>query len=124
MDTKNTKREKGQYFTQTNPFTLPAFKKWTSFLPNNATILEPFAGANNIVKMLNNINPLFSFASFDILPNNNINMFSKVNVVKQDTLKKMPTGYDCIVTNPPYLAKNSATRRGKENYGNNKYDDI
>ena len=36
----------------------------------------------------------------------------------------MPEGYDFIITNPPYLAKNSSTRKGFSWHKDNKYDDL
>ena len=44
-------------------------------------------------------------ASFDIEP-------SAKGVKRRDTLANFPKGYDICVTNPPWLAKNSATVRG------------
>ena len=46
------KRELGQYFTITNPFELNVFKKWLNRVNNDSVYLEPFAGANNIPKLI------------------------------------------------------------------------
>ena len=48
------KRLFGQYFTITNPFETVGFYKWFNSIPNyeNEMILEPFAGGNNIPRMI------------------------------------------------------------------------
>ena len=45
------------------------------------------------------------FASYDIAPAN-------ADVERRDTIADFPSGYDVCVTNPPWLAKNSARVRG------------
>ena len=58
----------------------------------------------------------FEFTAYDINP-------SSPEVEKKDTIKEFPQGYKLIITNPPYLAKNSA-RRKKINFRVTKYDDL
>lgn len=114
----NAKRSLGQFFTVSqNPFELTAFKQWAeeANLPNEP-ILEPFAGANHIIESLQTTNFCDEFASFDISP-------AHCAVVARDTLQSFPKGYDVCVTNPPWLARNSATRR-KLPYPPCQYDDI
>ena len=51
----NQKKLLGQFFTTTNPFDTVAFYKWLEIIPDDikkGPILEPFAGANNIPRML------------------------------------------------------------------------
>jgi hypothetical protein len=113
----NYKRTNGQYFTQNNPFESPAFMEWSKICNfRNQTILEPFAGANNLIKMLKNMKLCRSFISYDIEPKSK-------NVLYKDTLLDFPKGYNICITNPPYIAKNSATRR-KLNYPYADYDDL
>ena len=114
----NTKRSLGQFFTESqNPFELAAFKAWAeqAKLPNKQ-ILEPFAGANHIIESLRSTGLCSEFASFDVSP-------ARCDVVERDTLASFPTGYEVCVTNPPWLARNSATRR-KLPYPDCRYDDI
>ena len=54
--------------------------------------------------------------SFDISPSVN-------EVKRQDTLLNFPIGYSVCVTNPPWLAKNSATRRNLP-FPKTQYDDL
>ncbi|MDR0517335.1 MAG: hypothetical protein LBH25_09865 [Fibromonadaceae bacterium] len=113
----NYKRTNGQYFTQNNPFKNAAFMEWSKACDfRNQTILEPFAGANNLIKMLKNMKLCRGFVSYDIEPKSK-------NVLYKDTLLGFPKGYSVCITNPPYLAKNSATRR-KLNYPYTDYDDL
>ena len=117
FDFVDNKRKNGQYFTQYNPFDNQAFQEWSNecHLTHNI-ILEPFAGSNNLIKMLQEICFCNSFISYDIEPQNE-------NVLFKDTLHDFPTGYNVCITNPPYLAQNSAKRRGLF-YPKTSYDDL
>lgn len=112
------KRELGQFFTIGNPFELKPFAIWFTKILNKYNkpikILEPFAGANNIPELIQSIGfteEHITWDCFDIDPINDpeINT-SGIYVNKQDTLLNYPTGYDIAITNPPYLAKNTAKR--------------
>lgn len=118
--TADTKRSLGQFYTiSKNPFELTGFMSWAeeANLPNE-TILEPFAGANHIIKSLQALNLCNAFVSYDIHP-------ADQAVKTRDTLKNFPKKgeYKVCVTNPPWLARNSATRR-KLPYPDCKYDDM
>lgn len=119
----NKKVQHGQYFTSINPFNLTGFKEWFSLVPKKNKILEPFAGSNNLLKMISEIYGEFEFGSFDIDPPLN-NVLNTIKTIKQDTITTMPEGFDLIITNPPYLAKNSSTRKGLLWNSDNKYDDL
>ena len=109
-------RNTGRYYTQANVFEYPAFKQWLEAIPNisETTILEPFAGDCAIPMMLCS----YKWACYDIEPRK-----GDFKVVKRDTIKKFPSGFKVCITNPPYLAKNSATRRGL-NYPECDYDNL
>lgn len=114
----NAKRSLGQFFTVSqNPFELAAFKAWAeqAQLPNKQ-ILEPFAGANHIIQSLQSTGLCRDFASFDISP-------AHLDVKQRNTMESFPTGFKACVTNPPWLARNSATRR-RLPYPSCEYDDI
>lgn len=119
------KRLFGQYFTITNPFNTVGFYKWLESIPNykDEIILEPFAGGNNIPRMIRDegIIPKNKWKCFDIAPAHNT--CSDFEIIKRDTIKDFPAGYRIAITNPPYLSKNSATRRGLS-YPNTEYDDL
>jgi hypothetical protein len=117
FDFIDKKRINGQYFTEYNPFRSEGFNEWSqncNFSRN--TILEPFAGSNNLIQMLQEMHLCSSFASFDIEPQNEY-------VQYRNTLADFPKEFDICITNPPYLAQNSAKRRGLH-YPETKYDDL
>src|SRR5256885_12189742 len=58
----------------------------------------------------------FDFVSYDINP-------GSLEVKKKDTIQDFPQGHKLIITNPPYLAKNSACRK-KIDFITTKYDDL
>lgn len=111
------KRELGQYFTTYNPFQNSGFLNWAYECDlSKTTILEPFAGSNNLINMLQDMDLCADFKSFDIEPKNKF-------VKRRDTLKNFPKGFKVCITNPPYLAQNSAKRRNLE-FPNIIYDDL
>ena len=113
----HTKRSKGRYFTKGNPFNLPHFKKWAKQIQlSRQNILEPFAGANDIITNLQSLKLCRQFVSYDISPSHEL-------VKQKDTIKQFPQGFSVCVTNPPWLARNSATRRLLP-YPNTQYDDL
>ena len=112
-----TKRENGVYYTAGDPFESPAFTGWAkkARLPESQ-ILEPFAGANSLIDRLEFLKLCKRWKSFDIAPVGK-------GVEYRDTLCDFPQGFDVCVTNPPWLAKNSATRRGLA-FPDTRYDDL
>lgn len=118
------KKMLGQFFTITNPFEVAPFKMWMNSIDitDETVFLEPFAGANNIVNMIQEIGYKNTWDCYDIVPKNELNK-SNFNIEQRDTLKSFPKNYKIAITNPPYLAKNSATRSGIK-YPNTKYQDL
>ena len=100
----------GQYYTTKNPFKGSAFDIWNNRRPKNSKILEPFAGAGNLFSMVDG-----DWVGYDIQPNNS-------SIIRQDTIKDFPKGYEVCITNPPYLAKNSLSRKKGELFF--KYEDL
>jgi len=96
----------GKFYTIQNIFNYPHFRKWfnKALQESNNLVLEPFAGSNNLIKMLQIKGYNFNFVSYDINP-------SSPEVKKRNTIKDFPKGYKLTITNPPYLAKNSAHRK-------------
>ena len=99
------KRTHGQFFTTVNPFFHPAFLAWYARLGRRPRVLEPFAGSNALVEMLEALGLPGEFTSYDIEPRS-------ARVTKRDTLNDFPGGFDAVVTNPPYLARHFAKRKG------------
>ena len=81
------KKANGQYFTITNPFVEKSFLDWFNNIPREKrqVLLEPFAGSNNIVKMINDIleyEPLWH--CYDIEPpKKNDNAVPQIKVEKK-----------------------------------------
>lgn len=119
------KRLHGQFFTTTNPFNVDPFHKWLKAIPSfkEFVFLEPFAGSNNIVCMLQDLGYTNPWSCFDIAPPDPDTNASGELVVQRDTLSDYPAGFEIVITNPPYLAKNSATRRGLP-FPETDYDDL
>ena len=116
----------GQFFTTTNPFTLKPFLDWVGQIPaelRDSTMLEPFAGSNNIPAMLSLLD-LFSsnWDCYDIDPPAT-NNYAQSKVTRQNVLLDFPKGYSVSVTNPPYLGKTSAATK-KLPYPDTVYDDL
>lgn len=98
-----SKKSLGQYFTKSNAWLKPHI---IEFIKNTkaTTAVDPFAGAGDLLKV---IQPLQfkEYIGLDIDPNLNW----KIN----DSLLNIPKFENSIIiTNPPYLAKNSAKRLG------------
>lgn len=109
-----SKRVHGQFFTVTNPFNVDPFHKWLKAIPGYATVpvLEPFAGANNILCMLSDLGYALKWTCYDIAPVNDERNASGIEVQARNTLVDFPQGVTIAVTNPPYLASYSAKRLG------------
>lgn len=114
---EHRKRANGRYYTAGNPFGHPAFLAWAEPARlRYSTVLEPFAGANSLIERLREMGLCKAFASFDIAP-------AHPDVQRRDTLADFPAGYDVCVTNPPWLARNSATSRGLA-FPDTRHDDL
>lgn len=119
------KREFGQYFTTSNPFSHYAFLEWYESIPDKEKniIIEPFSGSNNIIKMIKEVGINSKWLAYDIDPPETNNL-PEVKVIKRDTLKNFPKRGNLSITNPPYLAKNSATMRGLDFPKDSIYNDL
>lgn len=120
---RKRKRAKGQFFTVGNPFVLTPFRDWFRAIPliHQVTLLEPFAGANNIVALMRQAGYDNAWACFDIDPP--AARSHGQQVVRRDTFKRCPKGYQVAITNPPYLARHSASRH-KLPYPDIEHDDL
>ena len=121
-DFKNDQVKYGKYYTTKNVFVnnrvfsdfIDRFNLWAE------AVLEPFAGANHLIKHLQTINNKWTFKAFDLWPNGQ-------NIIKNDSLKNWNYGTNVplIITNPPYLAKNKATKlKLGWDYHDQPYDDL
>ena len=113
------KRASGRYYTRGNPFQLEPFQTWTNVSNlEQQTVLEPFAGAKDIPRLIGDAHlQCRDWAFFDIEP-------GAKGIVQRDTLADFPKGFNVCITNPPWLARNSATRRGLPFPEATRYDDL
>ena len=113
------KRASGRYYTRGNPFQLEPFQTWA--IASNLerqSVLEPFAGAKDIPRLIDAAHlQCRDWTFFDIEP-------GAKGIVQRDTLADFPEGFDVCITNPPWLARNSATRRGLPFPEATRYDDL
>ena len=119
IESMDEKRANGRYYTRGNPFRLKPFQRWakTSDLEHQVA-LEPFAGAKDIPELVDAAGLYCrAWAFFDIAPGTE-------GVVRRDTLADFPSGFTHCITNPPWLARNSATRRGLPFPEAIRYDDL
>ena len=119
----------GQFYTRVSPFQFARFQTWLTGIPNISTLkfIEPFSGSNSIIRMITNDFPLIKaqqWSAFDIDPEaHERSLVPEVKARTRDTIQSFPAGFDVCITNPPYLAKNSATRKGTTfNFG--AYQDV
>jgi hypothetical protein len=96
----------GQFFTKKNIFKNKIFQNWFLSISEKSrkTILEPFAGKNGLIDMLDELKLIDSYQSFDIEPQHE-------NVQQNDSILSFPQGFNVCITNPPFLAKNVASRK-------------
>ncbi|CAG8698066.1 15694_t:CDS:2, partial [Racocetra persica] len=111
---KDCQSKKEQLIKNTKPTNRVLFKP--TLKESNNLVLEPFAGSNNLIKMLQEEGYNFDFVAYDINP-------GSFEVKKRDTIQNFPQGHKLIITNPPYLAKNSACRK-KIPFPTTEYDDL
>lgn len=112
--------------TEGDPFYTDFFVKWFEKTlsesvpaPEEIRICEPYAGKLSLVAHLGNALSTetasrLSWSAYDIAPPPEDDLAaSGVEIMEANTLFTIPGApYDAIVTNPPYLARNSASRRG------------
>lgn len=114
------KKQHGQFFTKKNPFEFIKIQEWIFSILNkneHQNIVEPFAGNKDLFySFKNNFNFKNNWEFYDIEPKH-------PDIIENDSIFNLKKDNFLIITNPPYLAKNSATRN-KLNYPDTTYEDI
>lgn len=105
LDEQTRKRELGAFYTQGNPFALTSFQSWLAGAEPTGCVLEPFAGSASIPRLLHQAGYKKNWKMYDISPNHE-------EVEQRDSLKSFPTGFKCVISNPPYLSYHFAKRKG------------
>ncbi|MCE2415841.1 hypothetical protein J4G07_17810 [Candidatus Poribacteria bacterium] len=105
------KRASGRYYTRGNPFQLEPFQTWAKASNlEHQTILEPFAGAKDIPRLIDAAHlQCCGWTFFDIEP-------GAEGIVQRDTLADFPKRFNACI--------NSATRRGLPFPEATRYDDL
>lgn len=117
MTDEDAKIRHGQFYTLRNPFNHPLVHAWFKTIDklDERIFVEPFAGANHLIKSIDEVFPQVKhtqWRAYDLQPEAiTDSVVPDVPLIKQDTIANPPSG-DVIITNPPYLAKNSAKRMG------------
>ena len=114
------RRSAGQWMTDGDPFYMPVFAEWLDGVYSkigkaHITACEPYAGKLGLVAHLRARgldDGRIDWSAYDIAPQDEL-LADGIEIMKANTLRSIPSSpYDLIVTNPPYLARNSARRRG------------
>ena len=121
MDLKLDQIKYGKYYTTKNVFlNNQVFNAFIDdFNLQNHPVLEPFAGANHLTNHLLAINANWKITTYDLWPN-------AAGVIQNDSIRNWIYGkVDLVITNPPYLAKNKATKlKLNWDYNDYPYDDL
>ena len=113
--------EQGQFYTRKNVLNHEAFRGWfqralaAGAATPQAPLGEPFAGCNSMPFFMAELYPELSLSwrAWDVAPEAlGGNLVPSIPIVKRDTLASFPQGCGAIITNPPYVNKAIATRRG------------
>lgn len=111
------KKDLGQYFTQSSVWLKPQIQDFI-ISSGVSSILDPFCGQGDLLKVAEGLG-FINCIGYDIDASLNWEINDSLNYIKEtDAL---------ILTNPPYLAKNSAKRRKSPSYKyfeGNTYSDL
>ena len=111
----NEKSSRGQFYTTNSHIIFKYFE-----VPPGRTVIEPFAGAGDLIKNLDNPLELYDISP----PNQDLGSEEKIQI--RDTLLNPPDyAGKFIITNPPYLAKNkNKCPANKDIYEKYRVDDL
>lgn len=97
-NTNMNKKQLGQFYTTNYAYILQ-----NMYIPDNiSNIIEPFAGAGDLLKFIYKDKDKYKIECYDIEP-------KKDFIIKRDTLLNPPNFNGAfVITNPPYLARNKS----------------
>ena len=95
------KKELGQFYTKNYNYILQNMK-----IPiETENIIEPFAGAGDLIEYIRQYDKTYHIVMFDIDP-------KKEDIIQRDTLSNPPEYKgQFVITNPPYLARNKSDNK-------------
>lgn len=122
LSDEQQKRAAGRYLTEGDPFGYDAVSEWVATIVGATagrpvSACEPYAGKNFLPSaFMSRFAPVFKdgieWVGYDLVPcPDEENLLPGCPISQADTLLSIPSCHDVIVTNPPYLARNSARRR-------------
>ena len=97
----NQKRQFGQFFTKNSDYILKGLEKYVK----NQEVTDPFAGDGHLMKWAENNNAK-GIKGYDV----DRKYVDNKNIFYNDSINK-PLLYKFILTNPPYLHKNKASKK-------------
>lgn len=110
-----SKKQLGQFFTTNSDYILAGLEKFIA----GKEVTDPFVGGGDLVVWAKK-NKAKNIRGFDVDPKFVDNVFNFCN----DSLSN-PQEYKFVLTNPPYLNINKATKETKEKYfKNNNFEDL
>lgn len=121
---KNQKQNLGQFNTRNNVWLKPHIADYIKDA-EASVVVDPFAGRGDLLHAVNYM-PWQKVIGYDIDPD----LCTDMGWTWNDSLDEIPFHNDAIViTNPPYLAKNSAARNCLDNYDyfsgdNDRFEDL
>jgi hypothetical protein len=94
-ESKDSKKEKGQFYTVNSDYILEGFS-----VPKDTSLIEPFTGQGDLIEWCKKNFEISDIEKYDIDP-------KYPDTIQQDTLQNSPNYKDkFVITNPPYLARN------------------
>lgn len=104
---KNKKKNLGQFFTTNSDYILQGFEKYIK----NKNVVDPFAGNGDLIVWADK-NGALKTKGFDV----DYSRVNNKNIFLNDSIINPLNDIDFVLTNPPYLHKNKADSKIKENY--------
>lgn len=117
------KRELGMWYTLSNPFNHSRIAKWLDVVrTKNLPVVEPFVGTGNLVNMIPDLNWQ---GLYDINPQTfGRKVHQRNSLIEFPEFSEAGQKYKAVITNPPWLSKNSAARRKIKYFEGHGYDDL
>lgn len=100
------KKQLGQFFTKNSDYILQGLEKYVA----DKSVVDPFAGRGDLIKWAQK-NRAKDIKGYDV----DSEYMDNQHVFCNDSINK-PLTYQFVLTNPPYLHKNKATREIKDKY--------
>lgn len=111
------KKQLGQFFTRNSDDILNGLEKYIK----DRTVVDPFAGGGDLILWAKKYG-VKKINGYDV----DKNYINGIDIFYHDSIKN-PQKYNFVLTNPPYLHKNKATKKIKDKYftgQNSRFEDL